>query len=170
MKLASVSSTQQGETDRILSELASDLRAAGTTLRGIVKELSYTAAYENGCDMSVRVLPDGPVIKITQDLGEGSAACRLNPVALTDAVAQVERSGFDDVDLFILNKFGPEEAAGRGFCAVMAKALEQNIPVLVGVGSANAKSFQAFAGGLAEELPADAQVLKTWYGATQQQA
>ncbi len=164
MKLACVSSRKQGETDRLLSELAADLQAGGLTLSGIVKDLSYAAVHENGCDMSVRVLPEGPVIKITQDLGKGSDACRLDPMALVEAVAQVERNGFQDVDLFILNKFGPQEAAGRGFCAVMGKALEQGIPVLVGVGAANKDAFQRFAGGMAEDLPDDETVLRAWCG------
>lgn len=71
MKLAYVSSQKQGETDRLLTELADDLQAGGLELRGIVKEQNYSAIYDNGCDMYVRVLPDGPAIKITQDLGGG---------------------------------------------------------------------------------------------------
>lgn len=162
MKLAYVSSQKRGETDRLLAELAAELRADGLVLRGLVEELSYTAAYQNGCDMSVCVLPEGPVIKITQDLGLGWDACRLDPAALAEAVAQVERGDLEGADLFILNKFGPEEAAGRGFCATIGKALEYEIPVLVGVGAANKDAFQAFAEGLAEELPDDGRALRNW--------
>ncbi|WP_171180420.1 DUF2478 domain-containing protein [Ruegeria sp. HKCCD8929] len=162
MKLAYVSSQKRGETDRLLAELAAELRADGLVLRGLVKELNYTAAYQNGCDMSVCVLPEGPAIKITQNLGAGSDACRLDPAALAEAVAQVERGGLEGADLFILNKFGPEEAAGRGFCAAMGRALEHDIPVLVGVGAANKDAFQAFAEGLAEELPDDSGALRSW--------
>lgn len=163
MKLDYVSSQKRGETDRLLAELATELRADGLALRGLVKELSYTAAYQNGCDMSVCVLPEGPAIKITQNLGVGSDACRLDPAALAEAVAQVERCGLEGADLFILNKFGPEEAAGRGFCAAIGRALEHDIPVLVGVGAANKDAFQAFAEGLAEELPDDSGALRNWY-------
>lgn len=162
MKLACVTSKKQGETDRLLAELAAALEAEGKVLSGIVKDLGYSALHENGCDMSVRVLPTGPVIKITQDLGKGSDACRLDPTALADAVARVEQVGFQNVDLFILNKFGPEEAASRGFCSVMGKALEHDIPVLVGVGMGNKDAFLKFAGNLAEDLPDDASALRRW--------
>ncbi|WP_037312344.1 DUF2478 domain-containing protein [Ruegeria halocynthiae] len=162
MKIASISSQKQGETDRLLAELATDLQSSGLKLRGIVKDLSYAALHQNGCDMSVRVLPEGPIIKITQNLGQGSDACRLDPAALVQAVAQVEQGGFDDVDLFILNKFGPEEAAGRGFRAVMGTALERDIPVLVGVSPANRQAFQTFAGGLSKELPDNREALWRW--------
>lgn len=163
MKLACVSSKKPGETDRLLAELAAELQTGGVALRGIVKDLGYSAVYQNGCDMSVRVLPDGPVIKITQDLGTGSQACRLDPAALVEAVAQVEQVGFENTDLFILNKFGPEEAAGRGFCAVMGAVLDHGIPVLVGTGAANKAAFQTFAGGLATELQDDPEALRTWW-------
>ncbi|TDE41108.1 DUF2478 domain-containing protein [Antarcticimicrobium sediminis] len=162
MKIAYVSATGRGETDRLLSQAAAFLGQQQVATAGIVKELSYDSAFENGCDMKVRVLPDGPVIKITQDLGQGSAACRLDPAAIAEAVAQVETSGLADARMFILNKFGPEEIAGRGFRSAIAAALELGIPVLVGVGSASRADFDAFAEGLAAPLPADPDAIAAW--------
>lgn len=162
MKLAYVSSHKRGEVDRIFSELADDLRSKGKRLAGVVKDQSYQMIHENGCDMKVRVLPGGSVIKITQDLGNGSDACRLDPAAIAEAVRQVECSDFKGVDLFLLNKFGPEEAAGRGFCNAIGKAMEHNIPVLVGVGPYNTQAFKSFAGSLARPVPADLNRIKIW--------
>ena len=164
MKIARVSSETRGETDRLLAGVADQLQAGGSALAGIVKELGHTSAYDNGCDMKVRVLPEGPVIKITQNLGAGSDACRLDPGAIVTAVATVENCSLDKADLFILNKFGPEEAAGRGFVSVIGKALEQGIPVLVGVGTgvASREAFDTFAAGLAETLPADPDIICEW--------
>lgn len=162
MKLAFVSSQVRGETDRLLTNLAGNLQAEGLKLVGIVREAGYSAVYQNGCDMSVRVLSGGPAIKITQNLGGGSDACRLDPAAIAEAVARVENAGLGEADLFILNKFGPEEAAGRGFRAAMGTALEHGVPVLVGVGTASQPAFEAFAGGCAEALPDNAEALRDW--------
>jgi len=164
MRIARVSSKMRGETDRLLAEVADQLRAGGSSLAGIVKDLGHTSAYDNGCDMKVRVLPEGPVIEITQNLGAGSDACRLDPGAIATAVSTVESSLLDKVDLFILNKFGPEEASGRGFVSVIGKAVEQGIPVLVGVGvvGASREAFDTFAGGLAETLAADPDTIREW--------
>ena len=162
MRIARVSSEMRGETDRLLAGVADQLQAGGTALAGIVKELGHTSAYDNGCDMKVRVVPEGPVIQITQNLGAGSDACRLDPGAIATAVSTVESCSLDKADLFILNKFGPEEAAGRGFVSVIGKALEQGIPVLVGVGVGNREAFDTFAGGLAETLPADPDTIHEW--------
>ena len=162
MKIGFISVAGRGEIDRLLSETAKALAAQGLRAAGIVKDDGYGSAYANGCDMKVRVLPHGPLIKITQDLGEGSDACRLDPAAIAEAVAQVENVGLDAAQLFILNKFGPEEAAGRGFRAIIARALDHGIPVLVGVGQTCRADFDAFCGGLAEALPADTSAITAW--------
>ena len=162
MKIACVNSTERGGIDRLLSNVADQLQAADASLVGIVKAQNYASSFENGCDMKVRVLPEGPVIKITQDLGAGSDACRLDPGAIANAVSCVEASSFDQADLFILNKFGPEEAAGRGFCNVIGNALEGGIPVLVGVSAENMSAFDTFAGELAVTLPDDANAILDW--------
>lgn len=162
MKVAYVTSKEPGRIDRLLSEFAEKLMSENKKLIGIVKIMNYESSYVNGCDMEVQVLPKGPVIKITQSLGAGSDACRLDPGAIVEAVAQVEASSMQDADLFILNKFGPEEAAGRGFCAVIGAALDHGVPVLVGVGGASAASFEDFAGELAERLPDEEPAIYDW--------
>lgn len=163
MKIASVTSPERGGTDQLLSDIASRLQEQGVALAGIVKELGYASGFENGCDMKVRVLPDGPVIKITQDLGAGSDACRLDPGAIAQAVATVEHGAFHDADLFILNKFGPEEAVGRGFCAAIGTALERDIPVLVGLSEASKAAFETFSGGLATALAPQPDAILAWF-------
>ncbi len=121
MPIAFVSAPGPGETDRLLAETAAQLARQRVRVAGIVKELSYESASRNGCDMKVRVLPDGPVIRITQNLGKGSDACRLDPAAIADAVARVECCDLADAQVFILNKFGPEEAAGVAFAPSSAR-------------------------------------------------
>lgn len=164
MKMAVVSSIVRGETDRLLSETATALQASGSRLAGVIKILTDESVYdENGmCDMDLRVLPDGPAIRITQALGEGSEGCRLDPGAITEAVAAVEGRGIEKTELFILNKFGPQEADGRGFRTAIASALAEDIPVLVGVGSPCREAFDTFADGMAESLPADPKAIQKW--------
>lgn len=162
MKVAYVTSKEPGETDRLLCNIAQTLLSKNKKLAGIIKVMDYKTSYSNGCDMKVQVLPEGAVIKITQSLGSGSDACRLDPGAIAEAVAKVEAVSMQEADLFILNKFGPEEAAGRGFCNVIGTALGHGVPVLVGVGGASVESFESFAQGLAECLPDDEAVILDW--------
>ncbi len=162
MRIAVITSSTRGEIDRLISAAAADLQARGVRLSGIVKVEDGAAEADCACDMAVRVLPEGEVIPITQDLGQGSNACRLDPAAIARAVALVEAQPLDGVQMFVLNKFGPEEAQGRGFCNAIAAALAENIPVLVGVGASNRAAFDDFADNLAEELPPEAGAIRDW--------
>lgn len=168
MKIGTVGAVGRGETDRLISEAAARLEASGLRLSGIVKVLQDMPADSHHCDMDVRVLPSDKTIRITQSLGTESTGCRLNPAAIADAVASVEAEACTDsgakADLFVLNKFGPEESEGRGFRAAIAAALEQDIPVLVGMsgGADNKAAFAAFSAGLAEPLPADVGAIVDW--------
>lgn len=56
-------------------------------------------------------------------------------------------------DLVILNKFGKQEAEGRGFREALAGAVAEGIPVLVGLNALNKAAFETFAAGLPTECP-----------------
>lgn len=164
MKIAVLAAEGRGETDRLISEAAAALEARGLRLRGIVKVLQDRPEGAHHCDMDVRVLPGGGVIRITQSLGPEAEGCRLNPAAIAEAVAAVEASKEAPADLFVLNKFGPEEAEGRGFRAAIADALSRGTPVLVGLGGGaqSRAAFAQFSAGLAEALPADLGAIVDW--------
>ncbi len=162
MKLAYISSPKRGEIDRLLAETAARLEVQNANLAGVVKLLEENPNPAHYCDMDLRVLPDGDTIRITQSLGEGSAACRLNPAAIQQAVAAVENTDLATSDLFILNKFGPQEAEGHGFRHTIGAALEQGVPVLLGVGTSMQRSFDTFSDGMAEQLPEDLDAIEAW--------
>ena len=88
MALAFVRTIERGLIDRLLWEFADSLQARGFSLAGVVQTNSDRPGSHH-CDMDVRVLPSGPVIRINQVLGEESRGCRLNPVALEEAVVLV---------------------------------------------------------------------------------
>lgn len=162
MKIAVVSSPIIGQTDQLLSDVAIKLQTDGVNLSGVVKVQDSDRPDDHHCDMDIRVLPDGPEIRITQSLGEGSKGCRLNPASIAEAVAETEQKDLSAVDMFILNKFGPQEAEGRGFCDAIASALANGTPVLVGVGGGCRDALDAFVDGMAEVLPPEPAVIQSW--------
>lgn len=162
MKLAVVSAPQRGRTDQLLSEVAATLQKEGAQVFGAVKMFDDATPDVPGCDMNLRVLPDGPVIRITQSLGAGASACKLNPFALSEVVSATEQKDARSFDLMILNKFGPQESEGRGFCAAIGDALEKEIPVIVGVGPGCRDAFDTYAAGLAEVLSPEPSAIISW--------
>ncbi len=156
MRLATITLPGRGETDRLLAELAARLQGQGVALAGAVQ---FNLDCGDDCEMEVQVLPDGPVIGISQTLGPGSQGCRLDAGALETAVAEVA-ARMAGARLLIVNKFGKHEAEGRGFRMLIGSALEAGLPVLIGVNAMNMQSFQAFAGEMAEPLHPDG--LEDW--------
>ena len=161
MNLACTMAPGRGDTDLILAGLASDLVARGLRLCGTV-QINSERADAGPCDMDVRVLPDGPVLRISQDLGPSARGCRLDPEALERAVGLVSARLDAGADMLIINKFGKHEAEGRGFRNVIAEALARDVPVLVGLNGLNRAAFEEFAGGLATHLPPEKDALARW--------
>jgi len=159
MQIASTTATN--DTDQLLYSLAQDLMARGLRVCGTV-QINTEREKTDHCDMDLRVLPDGPVIRISQDLGAGATGCKLDPGALEAAVGHVAAALEAGADVLIVNKFGQHEAEGRGFRSVIAEALAREIPVLVGLNGLNRDAFEAFTEGCADHLPADAAILSDW--------
>ena len=168
MRLAHISITGRGETDRFLAAVAERLERAGVRLAGTV-QTNIARADRTRCDMDLRVLPDGPVLRISEDRGAAARGCILDSEALEQTVVQVAQR-LDGADLLIVNKFGKREGEGRGLIPVIGEALGRGIPVLVGVNGLNLPDFLAFADGLADGLPADVVKVADWCLAAAQKA
>jgi hypothetical protein len=160
MQLAYVSVSGRGATDAVLEKAVAFLEAEGMPLAGTVQTNSQRPN-RSKCDMDLRVLPDGPILRISQDLGEDARGCRLDGGVLEEAVMEVTRR-LDGAALLVVNKFGKQEALGRGMVPVIAEALERGMPVVVGVNGLNLQAFQVFAGGLAERLAPDPLTIAGW--------
>ena len=161
MKIACTIAPGRGDTDLVLYSAAQRLQAQGYQVRGTV-QINTRKEECCPCDMDIKVLPDGPLLRISQNLGQGSRGCRLDPDVLEQAVVMVGNSLQARADCLIINKFGKQEAEGHGFRDVIANALGLGIPVLVGLNQLNQDAFDEFSGGLAEILPPDTGKLEQW--------
>lgn len=160
MRMGYVVAPGRGDTDLLLAGVAEILLGEGVRLCGTV-QFNTACEGEGPCDMDVRVLPDGPVIRISQSLGPGARGCRLDPGALETAIAACEAS-LEMSDALIVNKFGKQEALGRGFRGLIAEAMGRGMPVLVGLNALNREAFEAFTGGAAEAVAPEAAVVLDW--------
>lgn len=162
MALACVTAAGRGATDRLLGDVAARLARDGVRLCGALRH-NGPDGDSGHCDSDLWLLPDGPAMRITQDLGAGSAACRMDAGALEEAAGLVAaRLGVEGADLVLLNKFGLSEAEGRGFRALIADALGRGVPVLIGVSDTHRPAFETFADGMATVLPPDDEAILDW--------
>jgi nucleoside-triphosphatase THEP1 len=160
MPLAHVCLPERGANDLLLSDLAARLMAAGVRVAGAV-QTNIDRDCDHHCDMDLRVLPDGPVIRISQNLGAGSTGCRLDGGALEQAVAAA-LPRLETAQVLIVNKFGKHEAEGRGFRDLIGEALARGLPVIVGLNGLNTAAYHDFEGGLSAALPGTIEALSGW--------
>lgn len=160
MKLGYVTLQGRGRIDLLLADVVERLERHGVSLAGTVQTNIPRAGSEN-CDMDLRLLPDGPVVRISVDRGAEARGCRLDAGALEQSVLWVSNV-LDQAEFLVVNKFGKQEAEGKGLSASIADALERGLPVLVGVNGLNLPAFREFADGFAVELAPDAAQVTEW--------
>ena len=160
MTLGYASLPGRGATDACLAVACALMQLQGLRLAGTV-QTNLERAKTHPCDMDLRVLPDGPVHRISQALGREARGCRLDGGILETAVVEAQ-GRLAESQVLIVNKFGKLEAQGRGFVPLMAEALGLGLPVLVGVNGLNLQAFLEFSGGMAEALPADPRQIADW--------
>ncbi|WP_099827500.1 DUF2478 domain-containing protein [Oceaniglobus indicus] len=166
MGIATVTSAERGATDRLFDAIVTRLSAEGVRIAGAVRPVIPDVA-PGHCESDLLLLPDGPIVRITQDLGPGSTACRMDAGALEQAVGlATARLAEQGADLVVLNKFGLSEAEGRGFRGLIADALGQGVPVLIGLSDTHRAAFERFSEGLSRALPPDEMAIVDWFRAT----
>lgn len=160
MNIACVSLTGRGATDLFLMQVVARLEARHMRLAGTVQSNTERPGRLR-CDMDLRVLPDGPDMRISEDRGDLARGCRLDSGVLEQTVVEV-LSRIDGAELLIINKFGKRECEGKGLVPVIAEAVGREMPVLVGVNGLNLDELRAFAGDALVQLPGDVDHAVQW--------
>lgn len=138
---------------QLMRDIAARLEATGVPVRGTIQ--TNARADDCHCDMTLNILgDDGPDVVISQNLGPSSTGCRLDAGALEQAAQRVLNT-LPRARLVVLNKYGKQEILGRGMVAVIAEALDRDLPVLISVAPQQRDAFLSFAGDLAVQLTPD---------------
>lgn len=152
---------ERGQADRLLAQLAERLAADGVRVAGAV-QINIEQPNQVKCRMELKLLPSGESITISQSLGPHAQGCRLDTDGLERAVYHAEQGLDSGADIVLINKFGKQEIEGRGFRDLIAAALSQGIPVLLGVSSKNFEGFQTFAGEFADPVTPELSAMHRW--------
>jgi hypothetical protein len=160
MKLGYVTVQGKGRIDLLLGDVIDRLEARGVALAGTV-QTNVGRNDRPRCDTDLRLLPDGPTVRISVDLGAEAHGCRLDAGALEQSVLWVA-GALEQAEMLVVNKFGKQEAEGKGLAPSIAGALERGLPVLVGVNGLNLPAFLAFADGMAQKLEPDPARIADW--------
>jgi hypothetical protein len=159
--VAAAASGPESTTGLILTEVARRLQAEGHRLAGTV-QIEADRNPGEACDMVLSVLPDGPRIDITQNLGRDTQSCRLDHQALEEAASLIDGTLNEETQFLIINKFGKRESDGAGFRQTIAHAVELGVPVLLGIGSKIHPALEDYVGEDLIILPEDADAILQW--------
>lgn len=149
------------EGDALLTQVADALVAEGYRLGGAVQSSVHRPGRRK-CDMYLRDLQSGEQVLISLDRGNEARGCRLDSDAFARVGTWGEQALAAGVDLLVVNKFGKEEAQGRGLRLLIAEALLAGIPVMLGVSTLNLPEFEAFAGEAVAHLPPQREAVLAW--------
>lgn len=143
----------------IMTDVVRELRGRGVSLAGAIQH------DEGPCSMILELLPSGMRMSISQQLGSGSAGCRLETGALAEAALRMRQALDSGPQLAVFNKFGAQEAAGAGLRDEIAAAVLAGIPVLVPVRERFLPEWSDFTGGEFTRLDCHTPAALAWWDA-----
>ncbi|MGO3930571.1 DUF2478 domain-containing protein [Rhodopseudomonas pseudopalustris] len=152
----------EDDIDTLLAELGDELLRSGTPVGGIVQHNSKDDAGKLR-GMTVIDLMTGLRIGISQTLGSGSGACKLDSAGLAEASRAVLQAVASDAELIIVNKFSKQEAAGRGLRDEIAAAIQSGKPLLTAVPASCYDAWRQFTGDYGTLLYCDRAVIDEWW-------
>ncbi|NIY72167.1 DUF2478 domain-containing protein [Marivivens donghaensis] len=159
--LGYIIATKTQTANTTLTEVSRRLLAEGVTLVGAC-QINDDPQDGSPYHMDLHLIPDGDIIRISQNLGPLSSGCRLDGAALEQAAGKVQSKLAGDPQMLLANKFGKQEAEGRGFRPVVGEALAAGIPCLLAVRDETVPAFIEFTEGMGEELPNNVDAVMAW--------
>jgi hypothetical protein len=148
--------------DDLFRQIIDVCRCTEVAMAGVQQHLAYPEIADRRCDVYLEDLSTGVRTALFENRGSEARGCRLDGAALADVTAGIEKSLAAKPGLLVLNKFGKSEAEGEGMRDLIAKALDQGIPVIIGVPERNLAAFRDFAGELSVELSVDVAAVLSW--------
>jgi nucleoside-triphosphatase THEP1 len=150
------------EIQSLLTSFAARRRDEGLHIAGVV-EIVSSSPENTTCGLELIEVATGSRFQITQSLGSGSTACRLDTQEMANACAAVLRAIEAGVDVVLISKFGKLEASGGGLLDCFRAAAEAGIPCITGVAPALAAPFLDFAGEYAQWIEANQDAVENWW-------
>ncbi|HVL72396.1 MAG TPA: DUF2478 domain-containing protein [Beijerinckiaceae bacterium] len=146
--------------DVMLADTVRRLQGRGLTVGGLLQEAKGDDA--SCCEtLTLQDIGTGRRVDIFQNRGPGARGCRLDPAGLAHAASFLRAAIEARPDVLFVNRFGRQEAEGRGLADEIAAAVLAEIPIVVAVGEALLPAWQAYAGGEGTRLDGPA-ALEAW--------
>ena len=143
-----------------------DLRGEGLDVHGIVQETPTELDLpEDSCGVDAIDVKSGERIALVRPTRYelDNKICSLDLSRLAEASQILRRALDDGADAVVVEKFGKHEKDGGGLSADLMAVVAEGIPTVVSVSRSELDSWNAFHGGLAQNLSCDLSALRAWW-------
>jgi nucleoside-triphosphatase THEP1 len=159
--VAAICTSSGTEADRLIDGFVGQLQGQGRQVMGLRQRLKGDCA--SGCGIHLQSIDTGGYHRMTQELGSGSISCNVDAEALELLAVSLMNDLNKNVDLVVINRFGKREAEGAGFCCVIERAIELELPVLTVVKDAWRDTWLDYGGDWVTTLPMESAAIMQWY-------
>ncbi|MCK9908503.1 DUF2478 domain-containing protein [Microbacteriaceae bacterium K1510] len=149
------------DPDRLLTEFAGDVSAAGFRVVGAI-QIGHDCHAENP-QLSVLTLPEGRRESLVQAHMPRGPGCRLDDAGFAKLAARLSDAVEPNADLIVISRFGHSEADGAGLAALIARATDADIPLLIAVSERRFPSWIRFCQGMSVRLGCRRKELDRWW-------
>lgn len=156
--LAAIAYDGDERPDALLSAFAEKVIARGYKPAGLIQ----TNSCEGGA-LAVQLLPAAEHMLIGEARGPGARGCILDVGRLLDAGMRISDALKNGADVLIINRFGKQEADGKGLLFLIEEAIAQDIPVIIAVARSRWDLWISFAQGMSVLLPSNLGALTEWW-------
>jgi len=149
------------DVDAVLVSVADLLRSKGIRVAGLLQHFGApTPAGKRS--MYVEDIASGERVRLDLPRGSGASGCTLDPDSLANAARLLRVAISSRPDVLIVNRFGHQEAEGRGLRPELAEAVCAGLPTLVAVSQSLLSQWEGFVGEAGRILPAKPDVIVRW--------
>jgi len=159
--IAALVYASQDRPDLVLCAFARHLADAGRRVCGLIQFRDHAA---DGSPCRLMVLDSWQTVEVArQHDGAEDHHCRLDAHWLDQVGTSVQASIRRGVDAVIVNRFGPLEAAGRGFCDAILTASATETPLVIAVPVFEFERWTQFSRGMAVRLDCTLDSVQAWW-------
>jgi len=168
-RIAVVLYDRDSRPDALLYQSVKDLQSMNLRVGGLLQE--GQSGGPNRCGtLFLEDIGTGRRIQAFEMRGSGTRGCRLNSASLAEAGGWLRSAIEARPEILFVNRFGRQEAAGRGLRDEIAAAISSGLPVVIAVSKELLPEWDTFTGQETVKLAADPKRIAAWCCACMEQA
>ncbi len=162
-RIGAIHGATTADIQKLLARFAERRIGEGLRVAGVIEEPAGGVDCGICNSLVLRDTAGSTIIPITQNLGSGSSACKLDSSGLAAGCQAVVAAIEAGADVVVLSKYGKIEAEGGGLLDAFRAAADAGLPCLTGVKPSFSGFFEEYAGGYSQWIEANDDAIEAWW-------